>query len=77
MKRLSKVRIAAGLSQRQLADLSGVNLNSIQLWESVKGRPIDTALLSTILKIAVALQCPLQDILENEENIEMLNRINK
>ena len=59
-KRLRKI---AGLSQRELADLSGVALRQIQLFEAKK-RNINHTRAIDVLKIGKVLGCKSEDLLE-------------
>lgn len=67
MRKLKIMRIGAGLSQRQLSELSGVNLRTIQDYESNGGQLVDRANLRTLLNLAKALCCNIKDILEEAE----------
>ena len=53
----------AGLSQRELADLSGVALRQIQLFEQKK-RNINHTRAIDVLKIGKVLGCKSEDLLE-------------
>lgn len=69
--KLQTIRVSKGLSQGQLAKLSGVTVRTIQHYE--RGvRDIDGAKLETICKLCLALDCKIEDILENEETIKKL-----
>jgi transcriptional regulator with XRE-family HTH domain len=64
--KLQEVRREAGLSQSELAKLSGVKLRTIQEYEY--GRKIvDSAKLNIITALAEALQVPLYELLEDKE----------
>ena len=64
--KLQEVRKAAGLSQSELAKLSGVNVRTIQEYEY--GRKIvDTAKISITVALAEALQVPMSELLEDTE----------
>jgi transcriptional regulator with XRE-family HTH domain len=56
--RLQRLRKAAGLSQSQLARAAGVPLGSLQQWEQGRRTP----LLDAAARIAVALQCSIDDL---------------
>ena len=69
--KLQKIRVSKGLSQGQLAKLSGVATRTIQHYE--RGvRAIDGAKLINICNLCLALGCKIEDILENEETIVKL-----
>lgn len=64
--RLKDARLKAGLSQSQLSEQSGVNLTMIQKYEQ-GAKNIDNARLNTLINLASALNCGIQDILNNQE----------
>ncbi|MBQ3328748.1 MAG: helix-turn-helix transcriptional regulator [Eggerthellaceae bacterium] len=61
--RLAVQRRIMGLSQPELADLSGVGLRSIQMYEQ-KNKNINRATAETVLRLSRALHCTMEDILE-------------
>ena len=75
MRKLKIMRTGAGLSQRQLSELSGVNLRTIQDYESNGGQVIDKANLRTLLNLAKALGCNIKDILEDVELVELYEEV--
>ena len=77
MRKLKIMRTGAGLSQRQLSELSGVNLRTIQDYESNGGQVIDKANLRTLLNLAKALGCNIKDILEDVELAELYEEVEK
>ena len=77
MRKLKIMRTGAGLSQRQLSELSGVNLRTIQDYESNSGQVIDKASLRTLLNLAKALGCNIKDILEDVELVELYEEVEK
>lgn len=64
---LKTVRENKGLSQKKLADLSGVNIQMIQHYEQGV-RDINKAQVITVLKLANALECNIEDII-NEKRL--------
>ena len=66
MNKLKEQRQKANLSQSELAAISGVKLRSIQHYES-GARDIDGAKLDTLCTLALALNCKVYDILENDQ----------
>lgn len=62
--KLKKLREARGLSQADLAKASGVSLRSIQVYEQRENN-IDKAQSHTLYKLARALNCSIEDLLEN------------
>ena len=77
MRKLKIMRTGAGLSQRQLSELSGVNLRTIQDYESNSGQVIDKASLRTLLNLAKALGCNIKDILEDVKLVELYEEVEK
>ncbi len=62
--KLKRIRESRGLSQSELATLSGVKLRSIQMYEQ-KGNDIDKAQAQTLYKLSRVLGCYIEDLLEN------------
>ena len=63
------MRNARGLSQQELADLSGVKVRSIQLYEQ-RINDIDKAQAHTLYKLSVVLDCDIEDLLEEPETVK-------
>lgn len=72
--KLKEKRQAAGLSQSQLAEKTGINVRTIQHYEQ-GSKIFDHARIDTILKCCVALNCKLEDVIENPEYIELLQKV--
>ena len=72
--RLMKVRLSKGISQRNLAEISGVSERAIKGYEQ-QTRPIENAKLHTLYKLCIALDCKIGDILENEEMLKEWNKV--
>lgn len=64
--RLKTIRENRGISQTELAKLSGVKLRSIQMYEQ-KVNDIDKAQVGTIYKLSRVLGCTIEDLLEHPE----------
>jgi len=64
--RLKMIRENRGISQAELAKLSGVRLRSIQMYEQ-KVNDIDKAQAGTVYKLSRVLGCTIEDLLENPE----------
>ena len=62
--KLKRIRESRGISQSELAQMSGVNLRSIQMYEQ-RVNDIDKAQAQTLYKISCVLGCGIEDILEN------------
>lgn len=67
--KLEKLRVKKGLSQSSLAAISGVTKRAIQTYEQ-QSRPIDRARLDTLCRLCLALDCKIEDIIEDKELIE-------
>lgn len=63
MTNLKKIREASGLSQGKLAEASGVNVRMIQHYEQGV-KDINSAAALTVSKLAQALDCTVEDLLE-------------
>lgn len=75
-KKLQELRQAAGLSQSQLAEKAEMSIRSLQHYE--RGTiEFDNARIDTLLKVCIALNCRLEDIIENEKYLELLKRVPK
>lgn len=61
--RLKKLRESRGLSQAELAKISGVSLRSIQMYEQ-RVNDIDKAQAQTIYKLSRVIGCAMEDLLE-------------
>ena len=61
--KLQTVRKAVGLSQKELSEKSGVTLRMIQQYEQ-RRKDINKAQTETLLKIARALVCTVEDLVE-------------
>jgi transcriptional regulator with XRE-family HTH domain len=63
MTNLKKIREAIGLSQTRLAEATGVNVRMIQHYEQGV-KDINAAAALTVYKLAQALECTVDDLLE-------------
>lgn len=63
---LQEQRKKAGLSQSELAAISGVKLRAIQTYE-IGNRDINNARLDTLCKLALAMNCTLYDVLTDDQ----------
>ena len=61
--RIKKQRIEMGLSQRQLADQTGIPIRTIQQYEQ-RQKNINVAGAETVMKISRFLHCQPEDLLE-------------
>lgn len=69
--KLKELREQRGISRPELSAASGVNIRTIEGYEQGK-KDINGAKLKTLLKLCQALNCRLEDILEDPELIELL-----
>ena len=60
---LKRLRRQAGLTQRELAEKSGVSLRTIQQYEQRK-KNINKAQIDTLIPLSMALYCDVRDLLE-------------
>ena len=60
--RLKELREAAGMTQRQLSEKSGVNVRMIQHYEQGFKR-LEKANVTTVLRLANALECTPKDLI--------------
>ena len=60
---LKRIRRANGFSQKQLAEVSGVTLRMIQLYEQ-RQNDINKAQVSTLNRLARSLNCRMEDLME-------------
>lgn len=65
MTNLQRIRKKAGLSQAELADIIGVSVRTLQDYEQGR-RNINKAAADVVLKLAKALHCKLNDIMNQE-----------
>lgn len=68
MSNLARIRKEKMLSQRDLVEVSGVSKSVISKYESGE-RDINKASGITLLKIATALNCKIEDLLEGKEEV--------
>lgn len=62
---LQEIRLSKGLSQTQLAERASVQLTTIQKYER-GARDINKASAEIIYKLAVALGCSMEDLINKE-----------
>lgn len=69
--KLKSMRIMAGLSQTELAEKANINKRTLQAYEQGY-KPLDNTGIDTLLKVALALKCPIEDIIENDNFIKLI-----
>ena len=70
--KLKEMRISKGDSQKEFAEIVGINFRSYQNYEQGV-RSIDNTDLATLLRICITLGCPINDIIENEDTLKLLD----
>lgn len=73
-KKLKEMRKARGLSQAQLAEKTGINVRTLQHYEQ-GSKNFDHARIDSILRVCIALDCKLENIIENPEYIELIKKL--
>ena len=76
MTKLQEVRKEKGWSQAVFAEKTGLALRTITSLEQGV-RSVNKAELSTLLKLCIALECPLEAILDDPEVLDLLEQYNK
>lgn len=74
--KLKEMRMEKSMTQEQLSKKSGVSFHTIQAYEYGLRR-IDGASLETLCRLAIALNCRIQDIVEDKRLIQLLNAAKK
>lgn len=69
MNQLKMIRQSKNLSQSKLAEKSGVKVRIIQYYEQGY-KDINTAAALTVYKLAQALDCTVEDLIEKEKTGE-------
>ena len=73
MNKLKAKRMEAGLSQSQLAEKAGLNVRVLQHYEQ-GSKNFDHARIDKILNVCLALNCKIDDIIENQKYIDLFNK---
>ena len=76
MVKLKEKRQAKGLSQSKLAEKAELNVRTLQHYEQ-GSKIFDHARLDTILKCALALECNIEDLIDNEKYIDLIKKYEK
>ncbi len=73
--KLQNTRLAHDLSQSQLAAAANINPRMLQYYEQGV-KDLSNAKLATLLKLCIAMQCKLEDILPDDETVGLLAQYN-
>lgn len=73
MSKLKTKRMETGMSQSQLAEKANLNVRTLQHYEQ-QTKIFDHARIDTILRVSLALNCKMEDIIENQDYIELLRK---
>lgn len=76
MKKLKELRLAAGLSQSQLAEKAGLNVRMLQYYEQGY-KNINNARIDILIKYCLALDCKLSDLIDEPEYLNLLEQYEK
>ena len=73
MSKLKSKRMETGLSQSQLAEKANLNVRTLQHYEQ-GSKIFDNARIDTILRVCLALNCKMEDVIENQKYIELIGK---
>ena len=69
--KLQEMRRERGMSQKKLATEAGINVRTLQCYEQ-GAKNFNRARIDTILKCAIALDCKINEILDDDECLNLL-----
>lgn len=72
--KLQRLRVKRGLSQGELAAASGATQRIIQCYEQ-ESRPIEGAKLETLCNLCIALNCKLEDIIDDKKLVGKIKSV--
>jgi transcriptional regulator with XRE-family HTH domain len=75
VSKLRDIRTQKGISRMKLAELSGINIRTLEAYEQ-GAKDINGAKLKTLLKLCETLECKLVDLVDDKELLELLGRVN-
>lgn len=73
MSKLKTKRMETSMSQSQLAEKAHMNVRTLQHYEQ-GSKNFDHARIDTILRVSLALNCKMEDVIENQEYIDLIKR---
>lgn len=71
--KLKQIRVSAGLTQLELSNMTGINLRTLQYYEQ-GSKKIEHAKLETILKLCVALNKEISEIIDDDALLSLYER---
>ena len=71
--KLKEIRKKRGMTQAELAKKSGLNPRTLQDYEQ-GSKDLNSARLETILRLCVALECKMIDIVNSPDMIELVHQ---
>lgn len=71
--KIKALRVAAGLTQKDFANLIGINLGTLKHYEQ-GSRCFDSAKFDVIFNACLVLNCKIDDLLEDEDWIDVFNQ---
>ena len=74
--KVKAMRIKKGMTQAQLADAADIKVRVLQHYEQ-GSKAFDSARLDVILRVCIALNCKVSDLLDNKENINLYKQYEK
>lgn len=74
MSKLQELRKSKNLSQSELAKITNIKVRTIQMYEQLES-PIHSAGLDKLVPLALALNCKISDILEDEQIIKLCQEL--
>ena len=74
--KLKEMRVAKGYTQTEFSKMVGIKFRTYQDYEQGR-RSIDNTDLATLLRICITLDCPIKNIIEDENTIQLLDEYNK
>lgn len=72
--KLKAMRLKKGITQKDLSEIADISQRVLQQYEQGTQRQIDNARIDVILKLCIALDCSITDILDNKDTIELYNK---
>lgn len=76
MSKLQKLRKKQNMSQSQLAEKAHLSTRMLQHYEQGV-KDINNVRLNTLLKLCIALNCEIKDIIDSQENLDLLDQYEK